>query len=146
MDLRRWQREHDNTNANHRFEDTEPPYPDEDELDTVEGQCSAEITVTPTAIDNCSGEVEGTTTDPLSYSEQGTHVVTWTYDDGNGNITAQTQSVVIQDVTPPSISVSVSPDTLWPPNHKMVPVIATVSVSDNCDEDPAIVLTSVMSS
>jgi len=39
-----------------------------------------------------------------------------------------------------------SPSSLWPPNHKMVPVIATVSASDNCDEDPAIVLTSVVSS
>jgi carbon monoxide dehydrogenase subunit G len=33
----------------------------------------------PTAADNCEGTITGTTTDPLSYNTQGTHVITWTY-------------------------------------------------------------------
>ena len=127
-------------------EDTEPPYPDEDELPTVEGQCSAEITVTPTAIDNCSGEIAGTTTDPLSYSEQGTHVVTWTYDDGNGNTTTQSQTVVVQDTTPPVIeNLTVTPDVLWPPNHKMVQVNVDIDSFDECDTEPVCQITSVSS-
>ena len=32
-----------------------------------------------------SGLVTGTTTDPLTYSTQGTFTVTWHYNDGNGN-------------------------------------------------------------
>jgi len=40
--------------------------------------------------------------------------------------------VEIADNTPPEIDVSVSPDSLWPPNHKMVPIQATVTVTDNC--------------
>ena len=50
-----------------------------------------------------------------------------------------------QDVTPPDISVTVSPDTLWSPNHKMVDIVATVTVSDICDAAPTMVLTSVTS-
>ena len=49
------------------------------------------------------------------------------------------------DTTPPDISVTVSPDTLWPPNHKMVDIVATVAVSDICDAAPTVVLTSVTS-
>jgi uncharacterized protein len=37
------------------------------------------------------------------------------------------------DATAPSLNVTVSPNTLWPPNHKYVTVNATVSVSDNAD-------------
>jgi len=50
------------------------------------------------------------------------------------------------DTTPPEISVSVNPDTLWPPNHKMVDITAMVTVSDNCDTAPSVVLDSVLSS
>uniref|UniRef100_UPI003513D85E LamG-like jellyroll fold domain-containing protein n=1 Tax=uncultured Winogradskyella sp. TaxID=395353 RepID=UPI003513D85E len=58
----------------------------------------------PTATDNCEGTITGTTTDPTSYTEQGTYTVTWTYDDGNGNTSTQTQNVVIDDVIPPTVS------------------------------------------
>jgi hypothetical protein len=50
------------------------------------------------------------------------------------------------DTTPPEISVTVSPDTLWPPNHKMVDIVATVTVSDDSDPDPCVILASVTSS
>jgi hypothetical protein len=37
------------------------------------------------------------------------------------------------DVVPPSVSsVSASPNVLWPPNHKMMPVAVAVAASDNC--------------
>jgi len=41
------------------------------------------------------------------------------------------QAVIVDD-TPPEIAVSLSPDTLWPPSHKLVPIQATVVASDNC--------------
>jgi len=49
------------------------------------------------------------------------------------------------DQTPPTLNVSVSPNVLWPPNHKYVTVNATVSVSDNVDPNPALTLLSVTS-
>ena len=37
------------------------------------------------------------------------------------------------DVTPPVVtSLSASPNTLWPPNHKLVAVRVSVSATDNC--------------
>ena len=60
--------------------------------------------------------------------------------DGNKSVTAN-----FIDKTPPEISISVSPDTLWPPNHKMVEIIATVAVSDTGDPFPTVVLSSIVS-
>ncbi len=51
----------------------------------------------------------------------------------------------VADTTPPTISVSVSPDDLWPPNHRMDDIVASVVVADTCG--PAtVVLESVTSS
>lgn len=48
---------------------------------------------------------------------------------------AETQESVlasIVDDTPPEIAVSVKPEVLWPPNHKLRRVEATVVATDNC--------------
>ncbi|MDA3867013.1 MAG: hypothetical protein PF489_09750, partial [Salinivirgaceae bacterium] len=78
-------------------DDTDPVTPT---LADLTDQCSVTATA-PTTTDNCAGTVTGTTTDPTEYTEQGSYVITWTYDDGNGNTSEQTQNVVINDVTNP---------------------------------------------
>ncbi|MCI5129913.1 MAG: hypothetical protein D3907_15845, partial [Candidatus Electrothrix sp. AUS3] len=83
--------------------DNLPPVPDTDPLPQVNGECSATIPAAPTATDNCAGTVTGTTGDPLSYSDQGSYTITWTFDDGNGNTSNQAQNVVVSDVTPPNV-------------------------------------------
>ncbi len=52
----------------------------------------------------------------------------------NGNETSEPAIVTITavDETPPEISVSFTPDVLWPPNHKMIAVVPSIQVSDNC--------------
>jgi hypothetical protein len=40
--------------------------------------------------------------------------------------------------------VSLAPDSLWPPNHKLVPIQATVVATDNCP-DVSFALTSLAS-
>ncbi|NLG99970.1 MAG: ExeM/NucH family extracellular endonuclease [Chloroflexi bacterium] len=45
----------------------------------------------------------------------------------------------------PTLEVSVSPDTLWPANHKYVDVTAAVTAADNFDPNPTIELVSVTS-
>ncbi len=49
----------------------------------------------------------------------------------------------LDDTMPPIITLSVSPDTLWPPNHKMVLITPVITATDNCDPDPVIELTSI---
>ena len=53
--------------------------------------------------------------------------------------------VVCTDDIIPTLEVSVSPDTLWPPNHKYVRVTATITASDNFDPDPDVRLVSITS-
>jgi hypothetical protein len=49
------------------------------------------------------------------------------------------------DLTAPTLSVSVTPEVLWPPNHKYRTVKATVAAADDEDPGPAIELVSVTS-
>jgi uncharacterized protein len=49
------------------------------------------------------------------------------------------------DDVPPELTVSVSPEMLWPVNHKYVTVVATVNATDNVDPNPTISLVSVTS-
>jgi len=50
------------------------------------------------------------------------------------------------DTTPPSLTVSLSPNTLWPPNDKLVSVTAAITVKDNYDPAPEIKLESITAS
>ncbi len=52
----------------------------------------------PVAIDNCSGEIIGTTTDPITYSNAGTYSITWTFTDGSGNSSSTSQEITIDPV------------------------------------------------
>ncbi len=79
------------------IDDTTPPATPI--LNDVIGQCTATATI-PTTTDNCAGIINGTTTDPLTYSTQGTHIIHWTFNDGNGQSIIVNQNVVIKDTTP----------------------------------------------
>ncbi|HET8798584.1 MAG TPA: choice-of-anchor X domain-containing protein [Thermoanaerobaculia bacterium] len=51
----------------------------------------------------------------------------------------------VLDNTPPVLSVSVTPSVLYPPNHQMVEITPTISVSDDRDPDPRVDLVSITS-
>jgi hypothetical protein len=126
-------------------DDIGAPIPNEDELPTLTGDCLVELTEVPTASD-CNGVVLGWTDDPLLYDEQGTYTITWIFDDGSGNVSEQTQTVIVSDLEAPAIDVLAQPDRLWPPNHRMVPVDLDVVATDNCDPSPYCRITDVQSS
>src|SRR5205085_1455992 len=77
------------------------PVPVLELLADITGECSASVTTIPEANDNCVGTIKGTTSDSLTYASQGTHIITWTYDDGNGKSTKQKQNIIIKDITLP---------------------------------------------
>jgi hypothetical protein len=79
--------------------DTLAPMPDMAMLADETAACEVLILMAPTATDNCTGPITGTTatTFPISVST----LVTWIYDDGNGNTTTQGQNVIISDNVAP---------------------------------------------
>lgn len=70
-------------------------------LPNVTGQCAATAPI-PVATDNCTGFVNGTTSDPLTYTAQGTFVIHWTFTDAAGNVTTANQTVIIDNTLPPT--------------------------------------------
>ncbi|MDO8316346.1 MAG: M12 family metallo-peptidase, partial [Flavobacterium sp.] len=80
------------------------PVPNIATLPTVTAECSATV-VAPTALSNCLGTIIGTPSVIFPITAQGTTVITWTFDGGNGNITTQEQTVILDDVTAPLIPV-----------------------------------------
>ena len=82
-------------------EDLTAPVPDVASLPDVIAECEVTSLTAPTATDNSAGTVTATGDATLPIIDQGTTVITWTYDDGNGNTSTQTQNVIITDLTAP---------------------------------------------
>ncbi len=57
---------------------------------------------------------------------------------GNQAVLVVTQTDGDSDTTPPEITVSCTPDTLWPPNHQYVTVTVELQVYDEGDPDPTV--------
>jgi hypothetical protein len=66
--------------------------------------------------------------------------------DTSGNTATCASSVVVRDTMPPYLTLTLSPTTLWPPNHRIMPVLAPWHVNDVCDPSAGIVLVSAASS
>ncbi len=117
---------------------------------TIECYQSADpsISGSASAIDTCDPSPTITFTDnvtPGTCSEESTITRTWTATDSSGRSDSCVQTIEVVDTTSPVIeSLSVSPDVLWPPNHKLIPVTTSVTVSDNCDGSPTVTLVSII--
>jgi hypothetical protein len=78
----------------------------------------------------------GRLTYTAAYLDGTTHLMV-VVNDGESDPVTKSTSVTVRDTTPPSItSLSASPNVLSPPNHRMVPVIISVSATDICDPNP----------
>ncbi|MFT5818965.1 MAG: hypothetical protein ACI8ZM_000186, partial [Crocinitomix sp.] len=116
------------------IDDITAPTPDDADLDDVTAECEVTSLTDPTATDNCGGPVTVTSDAALPITDQGTTTVTWTYEDENGNISTQTQDIVIDDITPPTILDCVV-DFTENPNTPICEAIVTwvePTVTDNC--------------
>ncbi|MCE5348063.1 MAG: HYR domain-containing protein [Bacteroidales bacterium] len=105
------------------------PVPDLATLPDITAECSITALVQPTATDNCTGTVTVTSDAALPITKQGTTIVTWTYDDGNGNIATQTQNVVITDITDPVPDLTTLPDVTA---DCSVTALMQPTATDNC--------------
>jgi uncharacterized repeat protein (TIGR01451 family) len=103
--------------------------------------CSATVDPgTATANDNCAGvAVTGTRSDsqPLNAPYPvGTTTITWKATDASNNMTTGSQTVKVNDATPPTIMLTTGTINLGPPNHayqtfSIADLVA--SASDGCD-------------
>jgi hypothetical protein len=104
------------------------PVPNLASLVNVNGQCEVTSLAAPVATDNCNGTITGTHNATLPISANTT--VTWSYDDGNGNIATQTQQVVINDnIAPVADAVSLTTVTA----QCEVTSLAAPTATDNCN-------------
>jgi hypothetical protein len=87
-----------------------------------------------TADDSCNGSlVPAKTFDDVNPNVPGTYHVTYTATDVAGNSGSATRTVHVVDTIAPTITgISASPDSLWPPNHKMVEVTINYTAFDAC--------------
>ncbi len=117
------------------FENT-APVPDAAALTDINAAC--EITVSaPFATDNCDGVITATTSDPVSYNQQGTFIITWKYTDVAGNSITQLQKITIADIISPEIICPA--DIVVNNGPAAVNYIAPVG-SDNCIAPSTILL------
>ncbi|HEX4825823.1 MAG TPA: hypothetical protein VFV19_16090 [Candidatus Polarisedimenticolaceae bacterium] len=90
------------------------------------------LTVTPGASAMVTTSAEGTT-----------NVKFWATDNAGNTEAPQTLPVMV-DKSAPQVTCSVNPSFLWPPNHRLVDVVASVSVIDALSGPDNFVLDSVL--
>lgn len=76
----------------------------------------------------------------------GAHTFTLTVTDTAGLSDTAMTHVTVQDLNPPTLQVSLSPNVLKEKYGKLVKVTATINVSDACDPNPKVALVSITSS
>ncbi len=94
------------------IQDVTLPIPDVSALPLLTGECKVTVTDIPTASDSCAKNLSGTTDDPLIYEKKGSYRITWRYNDGNGNVATQQQTVLVTDNTAPTPDVAQLPNII----------------------------------
>ena len=111
------------------------------------GWNNTNVTVSFQCADSLSGLAAGSPPAPTILSTEGANqLVTGTCTDLAGNSASATVSGINIDKTPPTVACSASPNILWPPNNKLVPVNVSVSVTDSLSGSAGFNLVSVTSS
>lgn len=94
--------------------------------------------------DSSFGALSGAT--PLVALAPGVYEITLTVSDSLVSSAPDTVEVLVLDATPPELqSATASPNQLWPPNHKMVPVDVSIAASDACGGPVTCAIASVSS-
>src|SRR5262249_61849311 len=86
------------------------------------------------------------TTPGAEITADGVHTLYAASRDAAGNEETPVSVTVKIDQTPPACSAKASPNRLWPPNHKLIPVSVAVKVTDTGSGPSGFLLTAVTSS
>ncbi len=97
-----------------------------------------------TAVDVCDASLVISSNAPLLFP-LGATPVTWSARDDSNNVGTAVQTIRIVDTTPPVLDVTLSPESLWPPNHTLERIVAGIRVTDVCDPNPQLRLISIVS-
>ena len=110
------------------------------------GWNNSTVTVSFQCADTLSGLAAGSPPAPTILSREGAgQSVSGTCTDVAGNSVTSTVSGINIDKTPPTVACSASPNTLWPPNNKLMPVNVPVTVADSLSGSAGFNLVSVTS-
>jgi probable HAF family extracellular repeat protein len=110
------------------------------------GWNNTDVAVSFACSDSLSGLAPGSPPSPTVLSTEGAgQSVTGACFDGAGNSASTTVTGVNIDKTAPGVGCGVTPSQLWPPNHRMVAVQASVEVSDALSGAAGFTLTSATS-
>jgi len=114
--------------------DATAPVPDVDPLMDLTDVCGIVALTAPIAVDNYTDTIVGTHNATLPIIIQGTTVITWTYDDGNGNTSSQDQNAIITDSENPTITAptDVIANTDISSCDATGVALGTPTTSDNC--------------
>ncbi|MDM5291737.1 glycine rich domain-containing protein [Peribacillus simplex] len=115
-----------------------------------------DVTVDLTATDNDGGsgiastyyQLDNGSThsgNEIKISAEGVHTLTYWSVDNAGNTEQFNTKTIKLDKTAPVLNISLDKTTIWPPNHKMVPITATINASDDTSGINLVVLTSITS-
>jgi hypothetical protein len=116
-------------------------------LPNANGWNNTDVTVSFVCADTLSGLASGSPPPPTVLStEAANQSVSGVCQDLAGNSSSTTVSGINVDKTPPTVTCSVSPNVLWPPNGDLVPVNAYVTVTDLLSGSAGFNLVSVTSS
>jgi hypothetical protein len=102
--------------------------------------------MTGTGTTDSNGQATFTYTATQGIAGLGTDKIQACFTDDLNVKTCADAEKIWQDTTPPVVTVSVTPEILWPPNHKYRNVVVTLVAKDAVDPNPTVELVSAVSS
>lgn len=109
------------------------------------GSCSASADVDAGSFDPDDDPITLVQSPPGPYLLGTTNVQLSVTDDANA-VSSCSATVTVQDNEPPNIlTATTNKTTIWPPNHKMIPITFNIQSQDNCDVAPVCRVVSVSS-
>ena len=97
-----------------------------------------------TAFDKCYGDLPVQVAAPASFG-LGDDTLFFSAIDGQGLSASCSTTVTVQDTSPPTFNLTLTPNVLWPPNSRFIEVSPIFEVADLCDPLVAVSLESVSS-